>query len=372
MVIFLYFAIMFINLIEIIRKKESKLLILLSIVVLTIIYAGNSRDNFSDIRAYRNFYNLSITKNQPMEKGYAYIADLLSNKGVSFECFLFLIFLLFVVSFFIISYKVCCSYSVFVFMYGSFWLFYSMECLRFFISVSLIIIAVKFLIDKKKKEYILIILLAALFHKFAFYFLIYSVVDSDNQLSKRKYKYFAIVCLISCMLIFINGNEVPFLKHIYVLVFGNWKNTYFNKKTHLGFIPYFLYHVFNIIFNLLCIKIVDSCTGLSIKGNKIIKKLRNFSNLCWKCNLLTFSTFPLIMVSTVFFRISFSWTLITFILVSCTIGITYSKEIITNMRNMNKLIRAVAILIPIWSIIWWILDINRCSLIDALRMNYFN
>lgn len=371
MTLILYFAMYIANGLLFLCHKKSRVIALLSFLIICLIYSGNMRDNFSDIRAYRQLYeSASNLKNGTFEMGYSLVADFFSNVNIPFNVFLLLLFLgcslLLVYS----AHEIPIDFHCLLFLFSSFYLFYVMETIRFFIAESIIIGGVFFLFKGEKWKYCICVVVATLFHKLSILFILFIFVNDKQEKFVEHYKKLGIMVFSFCLIVFSAGNQIPFLPELYGLLLGEWKTGYIFDHTRFGFLYYFIYYIFTVLLNLLCRRTI--LTTLRFRSTQELLNAKKFSMICLQCNLIISVTLPLIMISTTFFRFSFVCTLLTFVLVAVTSS-TCCKAVPGRMvytnRELNNFTGWTFIILLLWSAFWWYLNINQCTLFEALAFN---
>ncbi len=397
MTVALYFIIMFANLYCSLKRQKFGLLNAISTIYFGLVYFGNIRDGESDLGRYRFQYvrqTSSIDSSiWQVEKGYGYLADFFSKSGVPFQIFLLAIF---VVCFFLIFQLIKefnCNYSVFILLYGCFFYFFTLEVIRFFVACAILMLGVKFLLHKKYLFFILCVIIATLFHKsfIVYLILIFSQANFNRGFVKKYYKLILLGLFVFLGLIFANGNKIPFLKEIYLIIFRTWKiNLYIESKTHFGWIPYIVYYLFTLTIIIISGKLIDAAK-LNNSNTNAFDKISKYQKLCLKSIILVAFDLPLVMVNVDYFRIFFAVSLMSFILFAAGIGECYTSKVIevvllknnikplkpiyiysnNNIGYLQRQMITVLLMILAWTIIWWNLNLNNISIIDALKENMF-
>ncbi|MDD5922733.1 MAG: EpsG family protein, partial [Eubacteriales bacterium] len=166
MTVVLYFGTMLLNFYCLLMKKKARALDIWSLIFFGMIFAGNIRDGNCDLGRYRFHYLQGTSSVESdiwhVEKGYGYLADAFSHFGIPFQLFLLVIFVVCAFLIFQLMREFECSYSVFFFLYGFFYFFFTLEVLRFFIAVSLLMLGIKFLLKNRWLRFILCVLTASL------------------------------------------------------------------------------------------------------------------------------------------------------------------------------------------------------------------
>ena len=389
MTVVIYFVIMLLNLYLFITKRKVKVVDVATFAFFAVTFLGNIRSGESDIGRYRLHYlNRTSAIDSTfwhVEKGYGRLADYCSGLGIPFPLFLLVIFL--VCSFLIFSLldEFHCNYSVFFFLYGCFYYFFTLEVLRFYIALAILLFGIKLLLDNRLIQFLICILVATLFHKSFIVYLIFLIVPYRKITNKFYIAFMALMLLIVCV-VFINGNRIPFYGDIYAMIFGGWKsNLYVDQKTHLGWIPYVLYYVFTVILVLFANRIISLA---EVENQKEYKRLRDYETLCIRCLALVSFSLPLTMLRVEYFRIFFAVSLMSFILLAAVFGECITDENIkvtedvptqyfkpkglhwNNLYVVEITFGVIAVML-VWSFIWWKLSLNNISLIGALKENIF-
>lgn len=369
---------MIINLTFIILRRKLKLVFFINAVVFSIIYFGNIRSGESDLAIYRILYE-HPGKATLTDLGYAWFTKTLSSIGISFNAFLLIIFVMFIIAILIFSNQYQCNYSLFFFLYGLFYFFFSMEVLRFFIATTFLLIACKFLIDRKVWLFIIFLILAISFHItfLAFFLLLFANIET---FSKRFYSLCVAMFIAMCLITILNGRRVPFVTTIFSFFTGGLlgqKNVSFyngSVTAQHSWMYSSLYYIFNFILLYTAQNLISSAERNS--GTKY-PELNRLYQFCFRSNCLLGIVMPFAMMSPTYFRIPFFVTLLIFILLAGIYGQCYESYyehgafyFTSNVttRNSMKIILAV---IFAWTAIWYYVNPNDASLIFALKQNMF-
>ena len=275
MAFLLFFGVILCNLTCVIIKKKSNIIAFGSTIALALIMAFSST-TFGDLESYAERYGDLNFQYSKFEQGYIEINRIFSTAGFSFDQFRLLIFLVCSILLFFTAKSLTKNYNMVILLY-TFSLFYFLSvALRFFIAFSISVFALSILLSKKKRYIIvslLLILLAAQFHKSVYMVFIYFIC----LLPKRVLKILNIVllvfsclsCLLSVFLVvapsFI-ADIANIVKHIFAGLFGNALNDLLESYLDEGYSRrYMIYYAF---YALNCFVSVIALTALK-KSNKI-------------------------------------------------------------------------------------------------------
>ena len=390
MSVLLYFIILIGNLLLIIFRKRLKWFEWLSLAVLVILYGNNRRSGYSDLLTYRSAYNgYGENANQVLnfEPGYVWVTKILSKIGISFQWFLFLIIAVNLLIFIYIMkdvmredrLKPSPSYSCFIVLFCCFYLFFSMEVLRFFMATGLILLGMYNLYKKQYVRYFALIAAAVLFHRAALFFFIFILVR--KRINIRHYGRFFLVMQILCAGLIVMGNRVPFATQIFKILFGGNKSIYFETATHWGFLPYFLYIYFTVIMALASLRLMESEDAthrfplLREKDGEVCDNLYQFAVYCLKCIFLGSVTQPLIILNVTQFRFTFVLSLMTFLMISSVSGRYFMCQKGNSVRYRRTEFRyflSILVMMVAWTGIWWKLKINAIGMMEALKYITFS
>lgn len=290
----IFYIVWFMNIICVITNCKSKILNIVSFLTLMFVFGGNTAN--ADYAIYeREYYLIGGT----FENGYELLTQMTLSIGLTYNQFLFLTgIVMYGIVFYVYS-KYSKNYAVFYTIYFSVFLFYDIIQMRNYMCMVFLMLACNCLVANKRVKAFLIILIAAQFQMLAYIYLPLVFLDLEKKQTKRVYEIAVVLIFAACILIFINGNEIPFLDSIFSAVVGgddSIKMYYLSNKVRLGFLLSFALQFMNV--------------GLVYFANLIARKVdgledhkRKFLNVCFSINLYGFIAFPMVMINHNFYRI---------------------------------------------------------------------
>lgn len=365
-----FYGLLFINIIIVSIKKKSNTIATMMLIVLFFVYFGNTREGFSDLTYYRERYELMTNSIYFSDPGYIWLANLCRENLLSFQIFLGVIFLISSTCITYVAIKLKCDYNLLVVLYSLFYIFYSMEVLRYFIAMSFAVVAYYNLSKGNKTVYLFFLVIAALFHKSMVFIFPFAIIGFINSKDLKQKIFTYIYVFVGLLIVFniFNGNNAVFLyKYIDKFFNKDMSNSihyYVATATRFGFVLYFMYHIFNTII-LYCIRKEVNKNIDKISGN-----LNNFIELTWQQNVYTTLFLPFIMYNVTFFRyIIFNCNLVYI----CLSAYVYSKKKYDykNAIMSDRYFILTVISIILFTILWWYLRENVLFFYEALRENMF-
>lgn len=339
----IYFVILYLNAMFSFFKKHSKIVALFSFIFVWILFWGNT-DN-PDLRNYITSYdqviNNTITFNLSLrEPGYFIIMKIFANLGISYHGFIACIGLICYLLIFSTVKKYTNNYNYICFLYMIHLFVFDIIQMRNFISVSIIVYAIRYLVEytnKGKIKYIICILIASTIHNTALFFLILIIIKRNN--TNSFVKFIAIFSIVGCIIVFFNGGKIPFISEIMNnLLEGTVRGTYLNVVVPLRYIiSLFLLQIVNFTMILIC----RNQSNKIYNKEKISNEQREFINLIFWANTIAFMFLPLYMQSINFYRLMRNLNILNFICVSiASNGFKYrsNNKIIFNLFNVGGVI----------------------------------
>ncbi len=316
MLYYLYYSIWGLNGILAILNKKSKVIALFTAIFCWILMWGNTMnpDYYGYLIKYQN--QATLIKS---EVGYSLLLKVGKILGLDYNTFLLCITLIcFLIVFYTIS-KVTNNLNCFFALYFGFALSYDIVQIRNFIAMSIFIYAIPCLINNEKIKYILLILAAATIHTTAlFYLLLVFIKVKPRRNSNLSYKISASIIWFLCVIIFLNGNKIPFLNYYLEILTGDKRVDYYlSSSTHLGFLITFGLQAIN--FGLVYIsKQIIQYNYNNVEDNKL-KTILKFVDLIYIVNIVGFFAYPLCMIDGTFYRLFRNFNILNFVLFSATI-----------------------------------------------------
>ena len=312
MMILIYIFVVLLNIFFSFRKKNSKIVIALTVSYILLCVAG-SVDN-SDYYNYHEWY-LGNWHPPTVESGYLFLSDFFAGIGLSYWGFLLLTqaFILGVVLF--ITYVYSKEYHIVLALYMSYQIFIDYVQRRNAIAVAFFVLAVYFLANNKKIIYAMLIICSFLIHKSMIIFLPFVFLNPNTKYSKRMVQLFTGALVISCIFLFANGNELPFLKTISritsnsSILEGKFER-YLTSKTRFGFLlPFFTYFI-----NLLLAFISKNIVAFQLQDSDM--KIKKYVNISYYFICISAFALPLVMINEEFIRYFRCCNILVYLMVS--------------------------------------------------------
>lgn len=372
MTVVTFFILVSINTIFTLLRKKSKIVAVVNIAVLALIYCGNIRGYMSDLYIYRlNYYGM---ESRFHEKGYVFLTDFFYKIGIPFNGFLLFVFILFIgaVLSFLSDYK--CNYAVFFFLYCSFYYFFSLEVLRFFIALSFLIIGAKFLVQKRIKWYLFFVAIAASVHTSFVVFFVLAIIPVKS-IKKKFYIHYMLVFVAMTIITIVNGKRIPGLAIVFKVIsyFLGGRDIAFYDGTVVAEHSWMyssLYYLFNWIFLIISKDMIQ-------RGKKHIEKVETLYSFCFKSNSLMSIMLPFSVMSPTYFRMILVVTIFLFMLMAVIIETYYGSigtGMVVSMKSNKSIHNGMLVMVSViilWTMVWWYVNPNDTTIILALKQNIF-
>lgn len=322
MIVLLYTALILINILFALLKKNSKLVFVLTILGQAIVMCGNNMN--ADYSGYMYFYS---TQNYPdsMEIGYVWLSKVAYGLGLDFQSFRIILLLIGIISMYAISFYLSKNIHLLSVLYLSTMIFLDVVQIRQFIAFVVMTYALLMHSKGKKILFCLLILLGSTFQITILVYLPLAFLRNDHISSKRFLKTFFIGIVIVCVLVFVSGSRLVFLKDIMSGFIESDKMVYFTTRARFGFLKYYPFHF-------ICMYISWSIQKYYLNRDmECRKEIKCFVDSTYMCILISSAAMPLIMLNNNFLRF-FKFGLIPlFICLSCFLydtrdGYRYDKS----------------------------------------------
>ncbi|MEE8807930.1 MAG: EpsG family protein [Lactimicrobium sp.] len=196
---FVYITAFILALINGFSKKKSRVITIIFLVLMLLMFCEVTTPNYhhqgyfrGDNEVYEQMYkSLSgsnfdyVKQSSTFEKGFVVYSYIFATLGVPYNIFMAITFLIGMLLCFFTVRRITDNYSLFLVLYFCYYFLYDIQQIRNFIAISISIFALRFLKDRHVVIYILLILLASMFHFSALAFLPFLLIYLPN------YKYFA-------------------------------------------------------------------------------------------------------------------------------------------------------------------------------------
>lgn len=301
----LYIAILCINFYCIVRGKNNRVILLISFVFLMVMMGCNTYT--SDYPGYEKYYNTNEFPGS-FEIGYKLIAKVLHFFGFSYQQFLFFYELFGILIGYVSVRRVTDNYHYVVLLYLMTAVFMDTNEVRQFLAYMFVALALTYLSEKKLLCYEFIIILACMFHISALPFVLLPAFIRFMDGQKSMMEVYLLLLCVSCVLIFINGNEIPGLYEIMQVFLDESKlQAYFTTKVNFGFILFFFGHFINILltyWSLNVLKCLDDMREEIVRYGNIVFAFVMYTSFAMPLNMLNseflryfrFNIFPIIIL----------------------------------------------------------------------------
>ena len=242
----LIIALILVNVFMIIRRENNKVIALVSLICIWMIMGLNTYTD--DYPGYMRLYD-SQTIGLTMEPGFTLLTDISYRLGLSYAQFL----AIFMVGALIIGavavMKVTNNYHVVICAFSLTALYLNVDEIRQFMAYILYALALAFLTDEKrgKLKYGITICLASTIQISSIVLLPFPFIFSVFKDHAKVIKRYLIVIALFCVVVFLNGNRIPFLYELASLILPEDKLVYFTTHTNWGFLVFFLANILNMM-----------------------------------------------------------------------------------------------------------------------------
>ena len=323
-----YGLFLFLNFIFALRRKHSKLLLIITFIFILIMFTGYSNvgNGSLDFYGYVSNYDdigAGISPSYSMEIGYVLLMKIGNMIGMNFFIFKIAVSIVcFLLIFKTIS-QFTRNYNCVCFLYLLYPILIDTERFRNFIGFSIFIYAIRFLVRNTKKDklkYVILILFASTFHVLMFSYLIFVLVDTSNK--NKLVKYIVGLTIVLCFIAFINHNNIPGLGIILRFVSDEKLLMQMVHVTRYGFIIPFSLHLMSLLLIYFSQKNISRYTLSSNSSKKTIPEGElSYINFIFWIDVLSIIYFPLYMLSYTFSRLATNLLLLNFIAYAKTIDL---------------------------------------------------
>ena len=333
MAIAIYFFVIFLNLIFAFRNKQSKIVVILSLlaIIMFIGGAGPEYSYFNHSRDYLNYQfnyerveSIGITDNPQM--GFTLLMKLGNLLNLDFFKFrLIVITVCLILLYKLVIKRYSYNSNFIILMYMLYPMIIDSEHLRNFIAMTIFLISIRFLEKKSfvnNVKFLIMILLATSFHIafFLYVFLVFAHTKDRNRLAKV----IAILTVVLTTITILNNNQMLFVGLLLNIVEDDKVIGYLTSRTNLGFLIPIVLHCSSIILVYWAKKILDrknltnqdnSKKNLELLDCSLSKKVK-LANLVFWLNILGITYFPLFIMNIQFYRLVRNFLILNFIIYS--------------------------------------------------------
>ena len=352
MIVWLYIAVLFVNLIECFLQKNNKILNIITVLFIIIFVGGNNYN--ADYNGYIYFYRNNISST--FEPGYLFFSSLARKIGLDYQMFVMMLVTLALMLIMISVLYLRVPFPMVAVLYLITMSFLDAVQIRQFVCYCIYTIALIVLSQNKRIAYIALVLLASTFQLSALLYIPLVFLNGKKYISKELIKCFVIIIILLCGVVFLMGNTIPFLEPLMARYLNAEKIIYFQTSTRLGFLKYFLFHFVCLFFMYITNEFVNR------EGNE---KMTMFSDVVYKSVMYTSIALPLVMLNNNFTRF-FKFNLIGLIILSAySVSLLLRRNELGNyrvvrlpMKRNGKIDVYILLLIMFCSIYWFALQIS--------------
>ena len=310
----LYISLWFINLIYALMGRENIKICMITYLMLGILFVFNS-GVAGDAQIYKEHFENQYVLDFDFEIGYTFLEHFLYSLGV-YTYTGWLIFLFFIASFFYwlglrkmdISYH-CLFALVMPFIFPTY-----ATAIRFFIASSIMIVALRYLSERKYGAFIFNVVIAGLFHTLSllYMFFVFCVTKYRGDTKRKTLIYFIFIFSILLLFLFTVGGA-NFLSAIiiqlsFVLFFiGDVRfDSYFTTQTNFGWMIFLALYISGLILaKLIYNKINDyNDMGDGRVGRFVLTdSIKSYGELNYNINIFLGVILPLIALNMIFYRL---------------------------------------------------------------------
>jgi len=380
MTILVYISTLLMNMIYAFRKKHSRIVILITFVVIILLMGGAGPD-YNPIYQSRDYFNYEVRyndSNNNYTRNFGLGYNLLMQLGnfLNLDFFLFRILIISIVLglvYKLVVKRYVKNSNYVLLMYLIYPMVIDSEHFRNFIALSIFLIGIRFLENdniRSKIKYILTIALASSFH---FSFLFYTVLIFANTKNRNRLaKSIGIITAFLVIITIVNNNQIPFIGLFLNLFEDERVLSYISTKTKMGFVIPMMLHISSIILVSWSRKIIKTKTNLleceSNSTNSTIKKKQliinevDLSNLIFWINIVSIVFFPLFIMNLQFDRIIRNILILNFVSYSMASSKLKSRSVYKNIFNFSIILSLV---------LWVIMDLVLTTSPERVIIPFF-
>lgn len=356
----LFYSIWGCNIICCLKRVNSKIINIITFLLIIILFAGNTYNN--DFYAYANAYEYNYRIDE-FEIGFRSLMIIFKSIGLTYNQFLLIIAIVGYGLIYKTVFKYTKNISTFIALYFAILFFYDINQIRNFLACSLLFYAITKLIEKKYALYIGIVVLASTIHSMFIIYVILVFIDWFLKKNKMNYRVYVTSILAFCILIFVNGNRIPGLNYVVKNIIGQESSKwyYFSGQVHLGFLVSYILQFANMY-------LVSVSRKNVLKNYGIDNKYSRIMDICYWCCIFGFVSFPLLMIDHNFYRIFRNLNYLVYLATSISI---FSFRVQGKGKYTKKNISNYVFLI-IYSIVWFICMIYKYRTVSQIDLILHN
>lgn len=297
-------------------KNLSKIIGVLSIIILWVLFGWNN--NNPDYYIYERWYNeISFYSGFLLEGkdlGYKFLMNITSLFNIDYQGFVIIFSLtgLLLIHSTIRRFAANPHYVYLLYFIYPFLL--DIVQVRNFLMMSIIIYSIKHLVEgsnKSKLKFLMLFLIAFSIHSSAI--LYFPLVFINNDRKNNLIAIMPIFIMLFSLIVFLNGNQIPFVQSMISFITGNeYIASWFEKNTDTGFLLFWAMQLITLLMIYISKKI-----AFKNEGNLSTKELR-FINLIFWISIIELIWLPLYMISIEFTRLMRNLFILNYIVFSIT------------------------------------------------------
>lgn len=238
MIYVVYVIVLLLNLIAAIRRKKNKILLLFSIVLMVLIWTGNTVG--PDINNYLTQYRFAsarLLQNGNIEIIYNQVMNWFSSHDFSFYVYRFVVcFLAFVTILFGIN-KVGANLHVVFFLYILSQFFLDGIQIRNFLTLPFLMFALVALIRQDKawrSKYAVLIIIASMIHSSFLVYLVFLLIPNEKRDSNKTIRIHVAIAVSLCLVFFTARKYISILVNLISSISADKATSYSLTSTNLG------------------------------------------------------------------------------------------------------------------------------------------
>lgn len=243
------------NILNTFLRKESKIIVLLTIIFLWILMGANTQN--PDIYAYQvSYYSGELDS---LEIGYWLLETIFNNLGFTYQTFRMVICGVGILLMHNTINKITDKKSIFYMLYFIYPFFLDIVQIKNFLAMAIFIYSIRYLKDNNKYDalkYIVCILIASLIQITALIYL--PIVFIINKRKTVIFKFLFIESVTIVMFVCVNNDLLSLISQIIIKIFGNVDDRiyiYMYKQTNWGFLFFWALQFMNCLLIYYCNKL---------------------------------------------------------------------------------------------------------------------
>ena len=311
-VFIIYISLWVINLIYVLMRRENIKICMITYLMLGILFIFNSGVS-GDAQIYKEHFENQYVLD--FEVGYLFLEQLLYSFGVyTYTGWLFFIFFIASFLYWLGLRKMNISYHYLFALIMPFIFPTYATAIRFFIASSIMIVALRYLSERKYSTFIFNVMIAGLFHKLSLMYMlfVFCVTRCRENMKKKIVLWF--ICILSVLLLFLfTVGSVDFLSVIIMqvspilfLVSDVKFDAYFTTKSNFGWMIFLPLYISELVLAKLIYNKINNYNGVcdeNVRGFVLTDSIKNYGELNYNINIFLGVILPLIAMNLIFYRL---------------------------------------------------------------------